>query len=156
MRLEYFQMVDRVVALDLDERSVRSVCAVPKASTIFEGHFPAYPLMPGVLLVECMAQTGGWLVLALNRFAAMPFMVGVKDAKFRTPVFPGDELEFDGKMVHDGSGFAVVACQGRRQGKTVCEAQITYRVAAFPSPDFRNAIFEAAERVDFPMKEFCK
>ncbi len=156
MRFEYFQMVDRIVALDVDGRSVRTVCTVPQQSTIFEGHFPTYPLMPGVLLIECMAQTTGWLVTALNRFAAMPFLVGVKEAKFRATVLPGDELEFEGKVVHEGSGFAVGECKGRRQGKSVCEAQMTYRVTSFPSPEFRQALMDWAERIDFPVKEFVK
>src|ERR1700683_5326277 len=121
MRFEYFQMIDRVVALDVAGRLIRCHCAVPQQSTSFEGHFPTYPLMPGALLIECMAQTTGWLVMALNGFTALPFLVGVKEAKFRTPVLPGDELEFEGKVLHEGSGFAVGACKGRRQGKSVCE-----------------------------------
>ena len=156
MRFEYFQMIDRIAALDVDERWIRSACTVPRDSTVFEGHFPTYPLMPGALLLECMAQTCGWLVTAINGFTAMPFLVGVKEAKFRTPVFPGDELEFEGKMVHEGSGYAVGACEGRRQGKSVCEAQITYRVMTFPSPEFRKALIEWAERIDVPVAELVR
>jgi 3-hydroxyacyl-[acyl-carrier-protein] dehydratase len=157
MRFEYFQMVDRIVALDVGERWVRSVCTVPRESTIFEGHFPTYPLMPGVLQIECMAQTCGWLVMAVNGFGAMPFLAGVKEAKFRTTVHPGDELHFEGKMVHDGSGYAIAECKGRRDGKLVCEAaQITYRVMTFPSPDFRKMIVEWAERIEVPVKELTR
>jgi len=156
MRFEYFQMVDRIVALDLEARVVRSECVVPQQSTVFEGHFPTYPLMPGALLLECMAQTTGWLVMALSGFTAMPFLIGVRDAKFRTAVFPGDELEFEGSIVHEGSGFTVGECKGRRQGKAVCEAQITYRVMAFPSPEFRQAILQWAEQIGVPVKEFIK
>jgi len=156
MRFEYFHMIDRIVALDVDERRVRSVCTVPRESTVFEGHFPTYPLMPGVLLIECMAQTTGWLVMALCGFTAMPFLVSVKEAKFRTAVFPGDELEFEGKVVHEGSGFTVGECKGRRQGKSVCEAQVTYRLMSFPSPDFRKSLIEWAERIDLPVKELVK
>ena len=119
MRFEYFQMIDRIVALDLPGRSVRSVGLVPKSSTIFEGHFPNYPLMPGAFLLECMAQTAGWLLIALNGFKSMPFMAGVKDAKFRNPVFPGDALEFEGRVVHEGSGYAVGEGKGRRDRKSV-------------------------------------
>ncbi len=156
MRFEYFQMIDRIAALDVGERTVRSVCIVPKQSTIFEGHFPGYPLMPGVLQIECMAQTCGWLVTAINRFTAMPFLIGVKEAKFRSPVLPGDELEIEGKIVHEGSGFTVGECKGRRQGKTICEAQITYRVMPFPNPEFRKAMIEWAERIDVPVKALAE
>jgi 3-hydroxyacyl-[acyl-carrier-protein] dehydratase len=156
MRFEYFQMIDRIVALDLSARTVRSVCNVPQQSTIFEGHFPSYPLMPGVLLLECMAQTCGWLVTSLNGFSAMPFLAGVKEAKFRTTVHPGDQLEFEGKVVHEGSGYAIGECRGRRDGKAICDAQITYRVMSFPSPEFRKALMEWAERIEVPVKELTK
>ena len=156
MRFEYFQMIDRIAALDVGERTVRSVCIVPKQSTIFEGHFPGYPLMPGVLQIECMAQTCGWLVTAVNRFTAMPFLIGVKEAKFRSPVLPGDALEVEGKIVHEGSGFTVGECKGRRQGKTICEAQITYRVMPFPNPQLRQAMIEWAERIDLPVKTLAE
>ena len=156
MRLEYFQMIDRVAALDVGERTIRSVCNVPTESPIFEGHFPGYALMPGVLQIECMAQTCGWLVTAINRFTAMPFLIGVREAKFRSPVLPGDELEVEGKVVHEGSGFTVGECKGRRQGKTICEAQITYRVMPFPNPEFRKAMIEWAERIDLPVETLAK
>ena len=68
MRLEYFQMIDRFVDVDIGARVARAICTVPQQSTVFEGHFPGYPVMPGVLLIECMAQTTGWLVSALTGF----------------------------------------------------------------------------------------
>ena len=156
MRLEFFHMIDRVVALDVAERSVRAVGVVPKSSTIFEGHFPGYPLMPGALLIECMAQTTGWLVMALDGFTAMPFLAGIKEAKFRAAVFPGDDLEFTGRVVHEGSGYVIGEGQGSRQGKTICSARITYRLLAFPSPEFRQALFARAEQLDVPVKELAR
>ena len=154
MRFEYFQMIDRIVALDTAERKVRSVCNVPTESTIFEGHFPGYALMPGVLQIECMAQTCGWLVIATNRFAAMPFLIAIKEAKFRSPVLPGEELEFEGKIVHEGSGFTVSAAKGHRRGRAICEAQITYRLMPIPNVQFRKAMLEVADRIEVPGREF--
>ena len=156
MRLEYFQMIDRIVDIHIDERTIRSVCAVPQQSTIFEGHFPSYPLMPGVLLVECMAQTTGWLASAVCGFTAMPLLVGVKEAKFRTAVLPGDALEFEGKIVHEGSGYTVGEAKGLRGGKLVCDARITYRLMPYPSPEFRVALWEWAERLNIPVKEIVR
>lgn len=59
MRLEYFQLIDRIVDLRIADRTIRAEATVPDTSTIFEGHFPGHPLMPGVLLIEAMAQTAG-------------------------------------------------------------------------------------------------
>jgi len=156
MRLEYFQMVDQVVALDTGARVVRSICNVPRESTIFEGHFPTYPLMPGVLLTECMAQTTGWLASALCGFTGMPILAGVKEAKFRTLVFPGDQLEFEGTVVHEGSGYTVGKCTGRRQGTVVCDATLTFRIVPFPSPQLRHAVLEWAERLQLPVAELAR
>ena len=84
MHLEYFQLLDRVVSIDLAARTIRTEAIVPVKSTIFEGHFPGHPLMPGVLLIEAMAQTSGWLLVAINNFDRMPFLAAVKDAKLRS------------------------------------------------------------------------
>jgi 3-hydroxyacyl-[acyl-carrier-protein] dehydratase len=156
MRLEYFQMIDRFVEVDIGERLIRSVCTVPQQSTVFEGHFPGYPLMPGVLLIECMAQTTGWLVSAVTGFTGLPVLAGVKDAKIRTAVFPGDELEFEGRLVHDGSGYAIGECTGRRKAEVVCDSRLTYRLIPYPSPEFRKTMWDWADRLNFPLKEFVK
>jgi 3-hydroxyacyl-[acyl-carrier-protein] dehydratase len=156
MRPEYFQMIDRIVEVDLSVRRLRATCTVPKESTIFEGHFPTYPLLPGVLLVECMAQTTGWLICMLGHFSAMPFLAGVKEAKFRTLVFPGDTLEFEGSVVHEGSGYTVAECTGRRGSTKVCDAQLTFRIRPFPSPQFRDAFLAWGERLNLPVREFVK
>ena len=89
MRLEYFQLIDRIVDLRLAERKISTEATVPATNTIFEGHFPGFPLMPGVLLIEAMAQTSGWLVVAVNKFERMAFLAAVKDAKFRMFVTAG-------------------------------------------------------------------
>ena len=80
MRLEYFEMIDRVVAFDRDARHLEARSIVPDASPVFEGHFPGHPLVPGVLLTETMAQASGYLVLGLMDFSHMPFLMAVDKA----------------------------------------------------------------------------
>src|SRR6185503_20286085 len=104
MRLEYFQLLDRIVELDLANRTIRTEATVPHESTIFEGHFPGYPLMPGVLLLETMAQASGWLVIGVTKFTCMPFFAAVKEAKFRSFVTPGMALTVSATLEHEGSG----------------------------------------------------
>jgi 3-hydroxyacyl-[acyl-carrier-protein] dehydratase len=144
MRLEYFQLIDRIVDLNLADRKISSVATVPTASTIFEGHFPGYPLMPGVLLIEAMAQTAGWLVVAANRFERMPFLAQVKEAKLRTFVNPGQRLSITATLDHEGSGYAVTDAKVTADGKPICDAKLTFRVVDFPNAEMLKWMRETA------------
>jgi 3-hydroxyacyl-[acyl-carrier-protein] dehydratase len=152
MRLEYFQLVDRIVALDLDARTITVHAQVPQTSTIFEGHFPGHPLMPGVLLIEAMAQASGWLIIGITGFERMPFLAAVREAKLRTFVSPGQVLSLTASLLHEGSGFAVTKAAVEADGKTVANSEITFRVMAFPDPKFRTSMLDVAARIDFPVK----
>ena len=153
MRLEYFQLIDRVTELNLADRTIRTEATVPQVSTVFEGHFPGYPLMPGVLLIETMAQSSGWLVVALNKFNRMPFLAAVKDAKFRTFVLPGQLLSVTATLEHDGSGYAVTNAKITSAGKPICDATITLRVMPFPNGEIRQHMCDQAARLGVPSQE---
>jgi 3-hydroxyacyl-[acyl-carrier-protein] dehydratase len=151
MRLEYFQLIDRVIEVDIAGRTIRTEAMVPTASTIFEGHFPGHPLMPGVLLIEAMAQTSGWLIIGINKFERMPFLASVKEAKLRRFVTPGERLALSAKLVHNGSGYAVTEAVVEASGKPICDATITFRVMPFPTDQFRVLMQERAAEIAFPM-----
>jgi 3-hydroxyacyl-[acyl-carrier-protein] dehydratase len=152
MRLEYFLLIDRIVELKLGDHTIRTEATVPTQSTIFEGHFPGHPLMPGVLLIETMAQTSGWLLIAMHKFTRMPFFAAVKEAKLRTFVTPGQVLSVSAKLVHDGSGFAITKADIKCEGKPVCNAELTFRLVEFPNPSFRASMEKVAAEVAFPME----
>ena len=120
------------------ERTITVEAQVPTHSTIFEGHFPGYPIMPGVLLIEAMAQTSGWLLIALMKFERMPFLGAVKEAKMRGFVSPGELLKIEASIVHEGSGFAITEAKVRVGGELRCNATITFRHIPFPHPDLRG------------------
>ena len=141
MRLEYFDMIDRVVAFDREGKRIEARSTVPHESPVFEGHFPGHPLMPGVLLTETMAQASGYLVLALMDFTHMPFLMAVDRARFRTFVGPGAELAITAELEHEGSGYAVTKARIAVEGKAICDASLRFRTMPFP------------EGLDAPMRE---
>jgi 3-hydroxyacyl-[acyl-carrier-protein] dehydratase len=152
MRLEYFLLIDRIVDLDLDKGTIRTEANVPTTSTIFEGHFPGYPLMPGVLLIETMAQTSGWLLMGLHKFTRMAFFASVKEAKLRSFVTPGQSLSVSAKLLHDGSGFAVTKAEIRHEGKLVCNAELTFRLIPFPNAQLRASMEKVAAQIQYPLE----
>jgi 3-hydroxyacyl-[acyl-carrier-protein] dehydratase len=143
MRLEYFFLIDRIAEIDLANHTIVVEANVPEASTIFEGHFPGHPLMPGVLLIEAMNQASGWLLIGLHKFTRMPFFAAVKEAKLRDFVKPGEKLMVSAKLLHDGSEI-------KRDGKAVCSAELTFRLVPFPSDDFRASMNKIATEIAFP------
>lgn len=155
MQIEYFRLIDRIIALDLAARTIRVEANVPTESTIFEGHFPGHPLMPGVLLQEAMNQAAGWLIIGVTRFTCMPFFAAVKEAKFRSFVTPGMALTVNATLEHEGSGYAVTRAEIRaadNPDKLICNAEITFRLVPFPSPDFRENMEKFAASISFPME----
>ena len=152
MRLDYFQLIDRIIDIDMAGRIIRAEATVPTTSTIFEGHFPGYPLMPGVLLMEAMAQTSGWLLMGLHKFTRMAFFASVKEAKLRSFVTPGQSLSVNAKLLHDGSGFAVTKAEIRHEGKLVCNAELTFRLIPFPNAQLRASMEQVAAQIQYPLE----
>jgi len=150
MQLEYFQLIDRILDLNIDEKTIQVEAQVPQHNTIFEGHFPGYPIMPGVLLIESMAQTSGWLLLALMKFERMPFLAAVKEAKMRGFVSPGELLTVQASILHEGSGYAMTEAKVSVGGKLRSNATITFSHVPFPNQDLRGHMDAVARRIGLP------
>ena len=152
MQLETFQLIDRIVDLNVSERTITVEAQVPQQNSIFEGHFPGHPIMPGVLLIEAMAQTSGWLLIAMTKFERMPFLAAVKEAKMRSFVSPGDLLTVEASIVHEGSGFAITSAKVSVGGELRCNATITFGIVPFPHPDLRVFMDAMARKIGFPLE----
>jgi 3-hydroxyacyl-[acyl-carrier-protein] dehydratase len=147
MRLEYFELIDRIEEIDLDGGRIQARGAIPKHSPVFEGHFPGHPIMPGVLLIESMAQTSGWLLVAKIEFSRMAFLASVQQAKLRDFVAPGTEITVEAFLEHEGSGFGVTKGRVTSAGKPIADAEIRFRLLPFPSQEFGDALKARAEKI---------
>ncbi len=152
MDLEYFRLIDRILDLNTVAKTITVEAQVPAQNTIFEGHFPGYPIMPGVLLIESMAQTSGWLLVALMNFQRMPFLAAVKEAKMRGFVTPGELLTVEASLVHEGSGYAITEAKVKVAGKLRSNATLTFSHIPFPNPDLRGHMDAVAKRIGFPQQ----
>ena len=140
MQLEYFQMIDRITEVDLDGKVMHARSTVPDESTVFEGHFPGHPLVPGVLMIETMAQCSGILIMHTIDFTRIPLLAGVKEGKLRDFVGPRAALEIKAEIEHEGSGFAVTRAEIRSEGKRVASAQLTFTIMPCPSEALQGLI----------------
>ncbi|HET9838323.1 MAG TPA: 3-hydroxyacyl-ACP dehydratase FabZ [Candidatus Angelobacter sp.] len=131
-------LIDRVLEIERKKRIV-AIKNVTINEPFFEGHFPGFPIMPGVLIVEAMAQAGGALLLTEveDRSGKLIVFTGIERAKFRRPVVPGDQLRLEVEMLvwkEVGTAIAVrIGGQAFVDGKRVCEATLSCQLVDRPS-----------------------
>lgn len=123
-----FLLVDRITEFE-EGKIVKGYKNVTINDQFFQGHFPEYPVMPGVLILEAIAQVGAVAILSMDQFKGKtPLFAGADKVRWRKPVRPGDKLEMQCEIVKlrgpigIGKGIATV------DGKKVCEAEITFAI----------------------------
>ncbi|MBI3896018.1 MAG: 3-hydroxyacyl-ACP dehydratase FabZ [Acidobacteria bacterium] len=123
-------LVDRIVELEPKKRIV-GLKNVSMNEPFFVGHFPGFPVMPGVLIIEAMAQTGGVLVLRdiPDHNEKLVFFAAIEDAKFRRPVVPGDQLRLELEVLSRKSTFCRMQGKAYVDGQLAAEAIILCKIA---------------------------
>ncbi|HET6370661.1 MAG TPA: 3-hydroxyacyl-ACP dehydratase FabZ [Nitrospiria bacterium] len=119
-----FLLVDRIVEMELSRRIV-GIKNVTMNEPYFQGHFPGFPIMPGVLIIESMAQVAGVLAFksSPNEHAGkLVYFIGIDRAKFRKPVLPGDQLRMEIEILQERSPFWKMKGVAFVEGKVVAEA----------------------------------
>lgn len=121
-----FLLVDRVVYLNLEENMIIAQKNVTTNEQFFQGHFPGVPIMPGVLILEALAQAGGILVHQKGFTQKIAVLLNVNNAKFRKPVLPGDVLFLHAQGLHLSSKGGRVQARAMVNDQLAVEAEIGF------------------------------
>jgi 3-hydroxyacyl-[acyl-carrier-protein] dehydratase len=123
-----FLLVDRIIDLEPNGKAV-GIKNVTINEPFFQGHFPNYPIMPGVLIVEAMAQVAGILAFHSGAKGNTVYFLSIEKAKFRKPVVPGDQLRFEVTILQQRSNVWKFTAEAFIEGKLVAEAEFTAMVS---------------------------
>ena len=126
-----YPMLLVVRILELEPDRIVGIKNVTANEPFFAGHFPDFPVMPGVLIVEAMAQVAGVLVLKEipDRANKLVFLAGIDNAKFRRPVLPGDQLRIEMKVIKKKASVAKMHGQATVDGNLVAEVEVLCKLA---------------------------
>ena len=131
-----FLLIDRIVDIDGDD-SATGIKNVTMNEPHFQGHFPGHPVMPGVLIIEAMAQTAGAICIKSlgSGESALVYFMTIDNAKFRRPVVPGDRLLLHVKKIKKRGNIWKFACDGTVDGTKVAEAEVSAMMMPADSAD---------------------
>ncbi|MBZ0168119.1 3-hydroxyacyl-ACP dehydratase [Candidatus Methylomirabilis lanthanidiphila] len=137
-----FLLVDRILEIEPGKRVV-GLKNVTINEAFFQGHFPGQPIMPGVLVIEAMAQTGGVLLMRTLNVSAekkLVYFTGIDRAKFRRPVLPGDQLRFEIELLQMRSRNCRMQGMAFVQDKLAAEAELSCMVVDRESPNLPSGV----------------
>ncbi|MGC8868771.1 MAG: 3-hydroxyacyl-ACP dehydratase FabZ [Sulfurihydrogenibium sp.] len=118
-----FLLVDRILELDVENMKIKALKNVTYNEPFFVGHFPNNPVMPGVLIIEAMAQVGAYLMLKkANITNGTVLFASIEEAKFRKPVVPGDQIIFEVEGINIKKSMGKIKAVAKVDGQVVCEA----------------------------------
>jgi beta-hydroxyacyl-ACP dehydratase FabZ len=128
-----FLLVDRIVELEADKRIV-GLKNVTINEPFFQGHFPGAPVMPGVLIIEAMAQVAGVMIYRdlPDKDKKLIYFTGIESAKFRRPVVPGDQLRIEMELLNRRNNFGKMQGRATVDGKLASEAIVLFAIAERP------------------------
>jgi 3-hydroxyacyl-[acyl-carrier-protein] dehydratase len=121
-----FLLVDKVIFLDLKKGKIIGQKNVTINEQFFLGHFPGMPIMPGVLILEALAQTGGILVYQKAKTKKIALLLNISNAKFRKPVFPGDILNLHVEAIHISNKAGKIKAKAMVQEDIAVEAELSF------------------------------
>ncbi|MCC6127731.1 MAG: 3-hydroxyacyl-ACP dehydratase FabZ [Chlamydiae bacterium] len=125
-----FLLVDRIIYMNLEENEIIGLKNVTVNEPFFQGHFPGAPIMPGVLLVEALAQTGGVLVHQKGYDKKIALLLNIVSAKFRKPVLPGDVVHLHAKGLHISNNGGKVRTKAMVGDQIVVEAELSFALVS--------------------------
>lgn len=126
---EPFLLIDEITEVEVG-KSAKAVWHVREEYDVFRGHFPGNPVLPGVLMVEALAQTGAYAILLDEKFKGkLALFGGIDGVKFRGLVRPGDDLVLEAQLVRISSFGGKAQARASVDGKTVCEGEIMFAFA---------------------------
>ena len=128
-----FLLVDRILEIEGEKRIV-GLKNVTINEPFFQGHFPGAPVMPGVLIIECMAQVAGVMIYRdmPDKARKLIYFTGIENAKFRRPVVPGDQLRIEMQLLSRRTNFGKMNGQATVDGKLAAEATVTFAITERP------------------------